>query len=482
MEADKTMLFSPQARSRRLQLRISERRLLIMLGDVAAITAAVFVALSIWALVDREQPGDVTLAFILARSGWFLILGGLWVLLANANDFYDLRVAANRKRSMQRLFSITGQMLIVYLIVFFFSPRDALPRLFILYYGVASFVFITLWRLINPALIGWASTARNMMIVGAGPAACDLIEAIHAQSEEAYVVRGIIGETERVGEMMAGVPVVGTGEDLMNYVRRDRISELVVTSMHGLSDDTFKAIMDAYESGVVIVPMPLLYESITGRVPVEYVNDHWTVVLPIDGTSIFDPYLALKRVFEVLLSLVGMAGFLLLLPFIALLIKLDSSGPIFYAQERVGYKGRVFRVHKFRSMVVDAEASTGAVFSRQGDPRVTRVGRFLRKTRLDELPQLINVLRGDMSLIGPRPERPEHVCRLSEKIPFYRTRLVIRPGLTGWAQVRYQYGSDDNDAMVKLQYDLYYIRHQSLWLDLNILVRTVGRVLRMSGV
>ena len=126
--------------------------------------------------------------------------------------------------------------------------------------------------------------------------------------------------------------------------------------------------------------------------------------------------------------------------------------------------------------------TTGAVFSHPGDSRVTRVGRFLRKTRLDEMPQLMNVLRGDMSIVGPRPERPEHVDRLTEKIPFYRTRLVIRPGLTGWAQVQYTYGSDDEDALVKLEYDLYYIRNQSLQLDLNILVRTVGKILKMSGV
>jgi lipopolysaccharide/colanic/teichoic acid biosynthesis glycosyltransferase len=133
-------------------------------------------------------------------------------------------------------------------------------------------------------------------------------------------------------------------------------------------------------------------------------------------------------------------------------------------------------------MVQNAEAETGAVFSHAGDPRVTRFGRFMRKTRLDELPQLINVLRGDMSFVGPRPERPEHVARLTEKIPFYRTRMIVRPGLTGWAQVQYSYGSTDEDAMIKLQYDLYYIRHRSLLLDMNILIRTVGKVLSMSGV
>jgi lipopolysaccharide/colanic/teichoic acid biosynthesis glycosyltransferase len=166
----------------------------------------------------------------------------------------------------------------------------------------------------------------------------------------------------------------------------------------------------------------------------------------------------------------------------ALVIKLDSRGPVFYSQTRMGLNGRPFKIVKFRTMIADAEAQTGAVFSRPGDARVTRTGRFMRRTRLDELPQIMNILKGDMSLVGPRPERPEHVVRLTEKIPFYRTRLVVRPGLTGWAQVRYAYGADDADALVKLEYDLYYIRHKSLLLDVNILIRTVGKVLRMSGV
>jgi lipopolysaccharide/colanic/teichoic acid biosynthesis glycosyltransferase len=171
-----------------------------------------------------------------------------------------------------------------------------------------------------------------------------------------------------------------------------------------------------------------------------------------------------------------------MLPFIALIQKLDSRGSIFYSQDRVGRNGCTYRVYKLRSMIPDAEAKTGAIFASKDDPRVTRVGRFMRKTRLDEVPQLLNVLRGDMSMIGPRPERPEHVIRLQEKIPFYRTRLIVRPGLTGWAQVRYDYGLTDEDALVKLQYDLYYIRHQSLMLDLNIMLRTVGKVVSMSGV
>lgn len=479
------MLFSPTQLRQRLQLRISERRFLLMFGDTMAVVVAVLVALAFWAYNSQSAVFDFE--FVLAQTPWFFILTALWLLLASANDFYDLRVAANRTATFQRLLSITGQLLVIYLIVFFFSPRDALPRLFILYYGVVSFILIGLWRFANPALIGWASQARRMLIVGTGASAAEIIHAIRDQAEASYNIIGLIGlpittEEHHVDERVTDVPVVGTGSDLMHVVHSQDITEIVITSVQTMDEATFQGVMDAYEKGVAVIPMPLLYERITGRVPVEYVQDNWAVVLPTDRATLFDPYPAMKRTLEIVLSLIGMCFFIPILPLIALAIRLDSQGGIFYSQKRVGYKGRIFRVYKFRTMMQNAEAQTGAVFSHDGDPRVTRVGRFMRKTRIDELPQLYNILRGDMSLIGPRPERPEHVKRLGQKIPFYRTRLTVRPGLTGWAQVRYGYGSTDEDALVKLQYDLYYIRHQSLLLDLTILIRTIGRVLKMSGV
>jgi exopolysaccharide biosynthesis polyprenyl glycosylphosphotransferase len=472
------MIFSPSPK-RRLQLRISERRVALMAGDVLAVIIAVLIALRIWALVARA---DFSPEFILMRGYWFPVLIGLWLLLAGANDFYDLYTASRRTATFQRLVLITLQMLVIYLIVFFLAQPLALPRLFILYYGVASFMLIGLFRALNPALSGWAAQRRRVLIVGTDWAALSIIGVIGRYAHHLYDLRGIIGEPDDTLQDLCDVPVIGTGKDIVRLVEDQDITELIVTSTRELSGETFQGVMDAYERGLTIVPMPILYERITGQVPVEHVSNHWAVVLPIDGESIFNPYPVLKRLLDILLALVGTLAFVLALPLLALVIKLDSPGGIFYSQERTGLNGRIFRIYKFRSMRADAEAHTGAVFSQRGDPRVTRIGRIMRKTRLDELPQVWNVLRGDMSIVGPRPERPEHIKRLTEKIPFYRTRLVIRPGLTGWAQVRYNYGSTDEDALVKLQYDLYYIRHQSLALDLNIIVRTIGKVIRLTGV
>jgi exopolysaccharide biosynthesis polyprenyl glycosylphosphotransferase len=243
----------------------------------------------------------------------------------------------------------------------------------------------------------------------------------------------------------------------------------------------FQAIMDCHEAGLVITPMPLLYERLTGRVAVEHIGSQWYVALPFEGAESRTAFGVIKRLMDIILG--GALGLLLLalLPFVALAIRLDSPGPVFYRQERLGRHGRRFRVFKFRSMRQDAERDGEARWATKGDPRVTRVGHWLRRTRLDELPQAINVLLGEMSLVGPRPERPQFVDTLQQDIPFYRTRLAIRPGLTGWAQINYGYGSTVEDALIKLQYDLFYLKHQSPWFDLTIMLRTVVVVLGLKG-
>jgi exopolysaccharide biosynthesis polyprenyl glycosylphosphotransferase len=478
--SESRMLFAPRPlQKRRIQLRLSERRLLLMGGDALAIVIAILAALFIWAFVGAKA---YDLPFLLEESIWFLILPGLWFLLASANDYYHLAHAADRGASLTRLVLITLQMLVVYVVVFFFSERDALPRLFIFYYGIVSFCLLALWRILNPALIGWASEPRRVLIIGTDWAAETIIDILLRDALDTYEVLGIIRmSTTDTTQAIKDIPIVGDGSAILPLVQREGISELIVTSTRELPGEVFQGVMDAYEHGVAITPMPLLYERMTERVPVEHVGDNWAVVLPMGGRSVFNPYPVLKRLLDIVIALVGLLLFAPLLPLIALALKLDSKGPVIFAQDRVGLNGREFTVYKLRSMVNDAEAQTGPIFADKNDVRVTRIGNMLRKTRLDEVPQLFNVLKGDMSMIGPRPERAFHVNRLQEKIPFYRTRHIIRPGLTGWAQVCYKYGATDEDALVKLQYDLYYIRHQSLMLDLNILIRTVGKVLSMAG-
>jgi exopolysaccharide biosynthesis polyprenyl glycosylphosphotransferase len=467
-------------RHRGLQLPIPERRLLIGFGDLVAVNAAVLISLRIWSIVGERQFGW---GFVLSQFHWFIILSLLWLVLATSNDFYNLDLSANWLRSQGRQLAITLQLLIIYLVIFFLSPRDALPRLFILYYAIASYILIAIWRLVRLFLTGWAQSRRRVVIVGTGWPARTIIEALDKHAAHDYEIVGVVDEAHplTIDDVVIDAEVIGPGGDLARIAQELQVGEIILATSDRIDGELFQAVMDCYELGIPITSMPILFERLTGMVPVEYVGGHWNVVLPLEGQSPFDPYPILKRLTDLGISLFGLLCFGLILPFIALIMIIDSPGPIFYRQERIGKAGSAFKVIKLRTMIPDAESYSGPIWAVSGDPRVTRVGKFLRKSRLDEVPQLINVLKGEMSLVGPRPERPFFVERLQRTIPFYRTRQAIRPGVTGWAQINYGYGSTEKDALAKLQYDLYYIRHRSLMLDGLILLRTVGRVIRLQG-
>jgi exopolysaccharide biosynthesis polyprenyl glycosylphosphotransferase len=232
--------------------------------------------------------------------------------------------------------------------------------------------------------------------------------------------------------------------------------------------------------GVTFDHLPSVYEEYTGKIAVDNLRPSWLIFSEGFRKSRFLAFC--KRVLDVVAALIGLVLAVPIGLCVAIAVKLSSPGPVFYSQRRVGLRGKIFTVWKFRTMVADAEAQTGPVWaSRDGDPRITAVGGLLRRTRLDELPQLWNILKGDMSLVGPRPERPEFVTDLTRQIPYYGQRHVVRPGLTGWAQVRYTYGASTEDALQKLQYDLYYIKNFSIPLDLYIVFETIKTVVLRKG-
>jgi exopolysaccharide biosynthesis polyprenyl glycosylphosphotransferase len=237
--------------------------------------------------------------------------------------------------------------------------------------------------------------------------------------------------------------------------------------------------LDLRLRGVKIEDSSLLLEKISGKIDVDDLRP--SAMIFSEGFKVNEGFLLLRRGVSILASLVLLLCFAPLLPFIVLAVKLTSPGPVLFSQNRVGKNGHIFKVYKFRTMRQDAEAKTGAVWAQQNDPRITTIGRFLRKTRLDEIPQLWNVLKGDMGFVGPRPERPEFVQWLVDAIPYYNLRHIIRPGLTGWAQVKYQYGASLEETQQKLSYDLYYIKHISLMLDLMIIFGTIKTVLLRRG-
>lgn len=455
-----------------------ERRALLALVDLVLVNLAVWFALGVWA-VRGGKPFDAT--FLLAQWYWFILLSALWILFAFLNGLYDLPVVGNLNATAIALLRIFGFVVVAYLIIFFLLPTE-LPRLVVFYHGAATVLLIASWRAIYIGVSSRAPFRRRALIIGAGWAGSTIARAIQEHLESHYRLVGFVDDDpQKRGQVIAGLPVLGTRDDLVRLVREREVAEVILAVMRDLPGALFRALLDVQEQGVQITPMPVLYEQITARVPVEHIGDSWYVALPLGHAATGGFYPIAKRALDVVVALVGLVFFALVLPFVALAIRLDSPGPIFYTQERVGQGGRVFRVRKLRTMIAEAEREGQAVWASQDDPRVTRVGRFLRKTRLDELPQFVNILRGEMSAVGPRPERPEFVAQLEKVVPFYRLRHAIKPGVTGWAVVNYDYVDSVESARVRVEYDLYYIKHQSIWLDLVILFRTMGQVVRLRG-
>jgi len=464
----------------KLPLQISERKTLLVLVDLLLVNSAVLIALGIWTLRDPQL--SFSLEFILSQAHWFVILTALWLFLAILNSFYNLRVADYLRLSGVALARITAVVLLIYLGIYFAAPRQALPRLFILYFGVASFSLVGLWRAGYVLFLSRAPFQRRALIVGAGWAGRTIARAIRENLSPGYQLVGFADDDPaKQTQVIEGLPVLGTRRDLVTLVKANGVAEVVLAITHDVDGELLQTLMNCQEQGVAITPMTALYEELTGRVPVEHVGDGWYIALPLNHAATGGFYPLFKRALDIVVATVGLIIFGLLFPFIALAIVLDSPGPLLYIQERVGKGGTTYRVIKLRTMIPEAEKNGEAVWARKSDPRVTRVGWFLRKMRLDELPQFINILRGEMSAVGPRPERPEFVAQLEKQVPFYRMRHAVKPGMAGWAMLYQDYAGSVEDALVRLQYDLYYIKHQSIWLDVLILLRTIGQMARLRG-
>ncbi len=312
----------------------------------------------------------------------------------------------------------------------------------------------------------WLST--GVLVLGSGPAAETAKELVTSSRGRYRLV-----ETREADHAGGDDP-----DALAEAACRAGVGRIVVTFRERRGTMPLTGIMRCRMRGITVMDLPGLYEDVTRKLYIETITPSWFIFS--SGFCLSRIRRAIKRLSDLLFAALGLGLFACFLPGLALAIRLDSPGPVFFRQIRTGLGGRPFTVFKLRSMRLDAERN-GAVWAGQNDPRITRLGRFLRKTRLDELPQLYNVLRGDMSLIGPRPERPEFIRKLEKQIPFYSERHCVKPGVTGWAQVRYPYGASVEDALEKLRYDLYYIKNQSFLLDMEIVLRTIGVVLLGSG-
>ncbi len=394
-------------------------------------------------------------------------------------ELYDLRVVADRRELFVRVLQALGAASLVLAVLYYWFPGLVIGRGVFLLAATAVVTLVAGWRFAFEWMVGRVGTTERLLVVGTGPAALSLAEELKARHKELGV--RIVGFVDAEGPraLDGEERVIGNIDDIPGIVREHQVGRVVVSLADARGKLPMDRLLDMKLNGVVFDHLASVYEEYTGKIAIENLRPSWLIFS--EGFRKSRLITAAKRAADVVVATIGIVLAAPIMAVVALAVRLTSPGPALYHQERVGQHGRVFTVHKFRSMRNDAEAGTGAVWARANDSRVTPVGAFLRKTRLDELPQLWNVLRGDMSLVGPRPERPEFVHMLTEQIPFYGQRHSVKPGVTGWAQVSYTYGASVEDAMEKLQYDLFYIKNLSLGLDLFVLFKTVQTVVLKRG-
>lgn len=455
---------------------IGRRALALIAFETVLIVAAVCLGAMI-----RLGWGAWDLMFVNGDILKALLIAGVCQISLYYADLYELRVVSDRRELFIGVVQALSATSFLLAAIYFWFPRLVIGGGVFVVSSSLVLIAVAAWRIVFEWLTRQVAPRERLLLVGTGPAAVTLAKELFQRRQElgVEIVGFVDPDPARVGAPLINPGVIGTIEDIPAIVRARGVDRVVVSLADARGKLPMDKLLEMKLDGVTFDHLASVYEELTGKIAVENLRPSWLIF-----SSGFRKSRLLrsgKRLVDLLSATLGLLIASPLMGAVAAAVRLTSAGPIVYRQQRVGQHGRVFTVYKFRSMRSDAEVVTGAVWARKNDDRVTPIGRFLRRTRLDELPQLWNVLIGDMSLVGPRPERPEFVKQLTQQIPFYGQRHVIRPGLTGWAQVRYTYGSSVEDALEKLQYDLFYIKNLTISLDLFIIVSTLKTVLLRRG-
>jgi sugar transferase (PEP-CTERM system associated) len=444
---------------------VSGRGLTVFGFETVLITGAILLAAQMHGSFDDAVDGL-----------WRVVLiTGLCELCFYYNDLYDLTVVHSKTELAVRILQGAGAVAIILAVLTMLAPGVLIGTgTFLTALGML-LVAVPAWRLAFDGVTRDSHMEERVLILGTGTAARSVADLIAAQHDYSYRVIGFVDDG---AGLSPEVDVIGSPSELSELIRRQHIDRVIVSLSDRRGRMPIRELLQAKLSGVRVEDAATTYERLTGKILIDEIKPSWLIFS--DGFRASRLTRGLKRIVDLALAAAGLVLAAPLMLLTALAVRLESPGPILYRQERVGENGRIFTLCKFRSMRTDAENGT-PIWAKEKDDRVTRIGRFLRLTRLDELPQLWNVLRGDMSFVGPRPERPFFVEQLAAVIPFYMERHAVKPGVTGWAQVKYRYGSSVEDAMEKLRYDLYYIKHLSIVFDLTIVADTVKVILSGKG-
>lgn len=461
--------------NRKIHFEISERKTLLRLFDVFMV---LFFLYSINQFFEIEYFNE-----LITSLKNCIVLGFYINIIGTVFEMYNLQVASNQLQIIKSIILTASTTVLFYLLTPIFTPLLPTNRLQIIYFYIVILMALYFWRYLYVKLLASNRFIKKVILVCDKEQAEELILGLEKVDPHYKILGYINSDSTNVDENKKEDFVQNiTNNNLQEFVNQNSISEIVIASQKtdGINTTLFSELIHLLENGFIIREYTQVYESSTQSIPVQYIAKDFYRYFPFSRSNQNQLYLVGVRVSEIIISIVGLLIGVTLVPFVLLGNFFGNRGKLFYSQKRVGQNGNKFKILKFRTMIKNAEKN-GAVFSQKNDIRITAFGKFLRKSRIDEFPQFINILKGEMAVIGPRPERPVFVNEIAQIMPFYETRHVIKPGLTGWAQVNYPYGATIDDSLMKLQYDLYYIKHRSVFLDINIIFKTLSTIIFYRG-
>ncbi|MEQ6123926.1 exopolysaccharide biosynthesis polyprenyl glycosylphosphotransferase [Pseudotenacibaculum sp. MALMAid0570] len=450
---------------------LSERKILLRSLDVFVIISSLW--LSSKFLIQEYIAFDSETIY-----QWLILLVFYYFLFAQIFQLYDLNISSSRFKISRSLFLTTVITTLFFTFTPYLSPSLPEKRIEIIYLFVLMFIPVLIWRFIYMWVLFSPKFFKDIIVISHSSRMGKMLDLVKERGFHNVICYISNEENKSYGQFYDIENI-----DVYKLVKEKGAKEVVLSTRGFPSTGVAKLnnnIIALFEEGINIKSFESFYEEITDRVPKEYLDHHFYKNINLSSNSEKKLYLFFHRFLDIIVSIIGLLAFIPFIPILLILNLIANRGPLFYTQKRVGQKGKIFTIFKLRSMVVNAE-SLGAQYAEKNDKRITSFGKFLRNTRIDEAPQFFNILKGDMSLIGPRPERPEFVKDLEDKIPFYAIRHVVKPGLTGWAQVNFPYAGNLDEQEKKLRYDLFYIKEQSAYLDFKIIIKTMTTVLFFRG-
>jgi len=454
------------------KLNISERIVLLRIFDILFMLLGVFIASLIFDFHYFNIFNDKSVI-------WFITLTFYLMLFGQIFELYNLKVSSDYFLVVRSILLTASVITVVYIFSPFISPELPKNRLQIIYLFFAIAIPILIWRFLYILLIFAPKFYKNVLVIGNNESIYKLVDKISMKETGANLI-GYVSE-KKIDKFKELNYINIIDFELNDFINNNDVSEIVISSyVNLLNKEMNNELIKLFEKGISVYSVSSYYEKITACLSDAIYKEQFYLQFNVSDNLDNRVYLAIVRFIDIIVSVVGVVIMICIIPFILIVNLVGNRGSLFYSQVRVGKKDKRFRIYKFRSMIKNSEEH-GAVWAKPKDNRITPFGKFLRRSRIDELPQFLNILKGNMNLIGPRPERPEFVKELSKQNPLYSLRHLVKPGLTGWAQVIYPYASTFKDQEIKLRYDLYYIKHRSFLLDFKIFIKTLSSVLFLRG-